>query len=62
MKSTFIGTKSTSFRIKTSQQNKWTNNLGPGQYDYVPTIGEKARLIQSQYKYPGGTKIPPYIE
>lgn len=61
MNSTFTGTKSASFRIKTGNSNAWKNNLGPGQYDYIPTIGERAKLVQSQYKNPGSLKIPQLI-
>lgn len=45
MNSTFTGTKSASFRIKTGYNNTWKNNLGPGQYEYIPTIGERAKLV-----------------
>ena len=35
------------------------NFLGPGSYNYTPTIGENSKLVCSQYKTNGNTKINP---
>lgn len=47
LKSTFSEKKSASFRIKTNMKNTSENDLGPGFYDYVPTIGERSKLLLS---------------
>ena len=50
--------KSCSFRIKTQISDK-SCSLGPGKYNYIPTIGENAKLNLSVFRSDGFAKINP---